>query len=115
MGKVLQVRVWATTYDEDDVLREWPRLHRLAWPEEDSVYVAKQGVLELIDTLVDAHRFADWSAEVKDVTAEGLQRLDKLRQELDAALADWDPARANKLTDQMEDVLTGIEKVLPKA
>ncbi|GFM33447.1 hypothetical protein LN040_00465 [Desulfovibrio subterraneus] len=115
MGKVLQVRVWATTYDEDDVLREWPRLHRLAWPDDDAVYVAKQGVVELIDTLVDAHRFADWSDEVKELTGERLQQLAGLRKELDEALADWDPARANKLTDAIEDALSGLEKVLPKA
>lgn len=115
MGKVLQIRVWATTYNEDDVPREWPKLHRLAWPDANAVYVAKQGVLELVDTLVDAHRFADWPDGVKELTAEGLKKADTIRQQLEAALADWDPARANTLSNELEDVLTGLEKLLPKA
>lgn len=115
MGRVLQVRVWATTYNDDDVLREWPRLHKLAWPVESPVYVAKQGVLEMVDTLVDAHRFADWPDDIRELTGEGLRQLAALRVQLDAALADWDPKTANRLTDQIEDLLTGIEKVLPKA
>ncbi len=115
MGKVLQVRVWASTYDEDEVRGAWPLLHKLAWPDDNAVYVAKKGVLELIDTLVDAHRFADWSADVKALTADGLATLASLRRELDEALAEWNPTRANRLTDQIEDALTAIEKVLPKA
>lgn len=114
MGRVLQVRVWATTYDEDDVQKAWPRLHKLAWPDNNAVYVAKQGVLEMIDTLVDAHRFADWSADVKARTDEGLQKVARLKLQLEQALADWDPALANRLTDQMEDELSGIENILPK-
>ena len=35
MGKILQIRVSAWTYNEDDVPRTWPRLCSAVWPELD--------------------------------------------------------------------------------
>ena len=32
MGKLLQIRVSAWTYREEDVVRAWPALTALAWP-----------------------------------------------------------------------------------
>ncbi len=115
MGKVLQIRVWATTYNEADVAREWPRLHQLAWADANADFVAKQGVLEMVDTLVDAHRFADWPPDVKSATTAGIQRLADLRRQLDTALEEWDPATANRLSDAIEDQLSVLEKNVPKA
>ena len=113
MGKVLQVRVWASTYSEDDVKGEWPRLFELAFPEDKQLYVAKAGVLEMIDTLVDACRFADWSDGLKDYAKEPLDAIMKLRKELDEALSDWNPQLANVLTNKIEDALSDLEKDLP--
>jgi len=56
MGKVLQVRVWASTYRDEDVEKAWPLLVALAWPEPFVRPVAGQvlgpadrrGVLELV-------------------------------------------------------------------
>ncbi|OBQ51565.1 hypothetical protein [Halodesulfovibrio spirochaetisodalis] len=113
MGKVLQVRVWASTYSEDEVRQEWPRLYELAFPKEQQLYVAKTGVIEMIETLVDACRFADWSDELKDYAKKPLDVLFVLCKELEAALSEWNPQKANQLTDKIEDALSDLEKDLP--
>lgn len=113
MGKVLQVRVWASTYSEDEVQREWPRLFELAFPKEQQRYMAKSGVIEMIETLVDACRFADWSDELKAYAKEPLDAIFALRQELEEALGEWNPQKANQLTDKIEDALSDLEKDLP--
>ena len=114
MGKVLQVRVWASTYSEDEVQSEWPKLFELAFPEAQQRFVAKAGVVEMIETLVDACRFADWNEELKDYAKEPLDALFALRKELEEALADWNPQRANQLTDAIEDALSDLEKGIRK-
>ncbi|MCG8529851.1 MAG: hypothetical protein MI749_04220 [Desulfovibrionales bacterium] len=114
MGKVLQVRVWATTYSEDEVQKEWPQLFTLAFPENQQRYVAKAGVLEMIETLVDACRFADWNPALKEYAKEPLDALFALRKELEDALADWNPQAANTLTDKIEDALTDLEQGIDK-
>ncbi|SIN69526.1 hypothetical protein [Halodesulfovibrio marinisediminis] len=113
MGKVLQVRVWASTYSEDEVKEAWPRLYELAFPKEQQRYVAKAGVIEMIETLVDACRFADWSDELKAYAKEPLDAIFALRQELEEALSEWNPQKANQLTDKIEDALSDLEKDLP--
>lgn len=50
MGKLLQIRVSAWTYREEDVVRAWPALAALAWPRPQ--YPGeKRGVLELVTAL----------------------------------------------------------------
>jgi len=46
--------------------------------------------------------------------AEPLRRLEGLTTELENALADWDPRKANDITDQIEDTLSLLEKQAPK-
>ena len=45
MGKLLQIRVSAWTYREEDVVRAWPALTALAWPRPQYPD-EKRGVLD---------------------------------------------------------------------
>ena len=107
MGKILQIRVSAWTYDEGEVEEAWPRLAELAF----SVPLThrKRGVLEMVGALDDGLRFMDWSPALKDSLTPGLRRVVAIRDQLEGALADWDPRRANTLSDALEDALDAVE------
>ncbi len=123
MGKVLQVRVWASTYRDEDVEKAWPLLVALVWPEPFVRPVAgdilgpadRRGVLELVQALDDGLRFAGWDAPVRDALADRVPAIVALRDKLDAALAEWDARAANRITDELEEALDQAEKVLVKA
>lgn len=109
MGRLLQVRVSASTYDEVGVTRAWPRLSGLAWGQ-DRVSGARYGVFELARTLFEKRRLGMLSPEADTALGDGPQRLEALCERLGAALADWKPTEANRLTDELEDLLTELEK-----
>lgn len=69
MGKLLQIRVSAWTYREEDVVRAWPALTALAWPRPQYPD-EKRGVLELVTALENGLSFEDWPQAV----AEGLRK-----------------------------------------
>lgn len=120
MGKVLQVRVWAGTYRDEDAERAWPGLVALAWPESCVRPVAGQapgpadrrGVLELVQALADGLRFAGWDVPVRTALADHAAALVALRSRLDDALAAWDARAANRITDELEEALDRAEKAL---
>ena len=103
MGKILQIRVSVWTYDENEVEKAWPRLVELA--AGVPLKHAKHGVTELVDSLDDGLRFMDWPQSVKDSLRPGVERAPKLKAQLEDALADWDPRRADKLSYELEEVL----------
>ncbi len=115
MGRILQIQVRAWTYNEDDVPRAWPRLYALVWPGADawSPVGGKRGVLELADALPDAAEFGGWPAPVRAALADGIRRVSALKKELEAALADWQPTRANEASDRLEDALAELERAVP--
>ena len=116
MGKILQVRVSAWTYDEDEVVEAWPRLCALVWPQLDQWGPAgmKRGVAELAEYLPDAMRFSDLPEEVKKELRPGVEKVTSVLNEMRSALASWDPRRANSLSDALEEALTDLEKEAPK-
>ena len=59
MGRILQIRVSAWTYDEEEVLQAWPKLCALVWSQLDQWGPAgmKRGVTELAGYLPDALRY----------------------------------------------------------
>ena len=107
MGKVLQIRVSAWTYDEGEVEEAWPRLAELAFSVPLKHH--KRGVLEMVTALDDGLRFMDWPPALKNSLAPGLQRVVAIRDQLEGALADWDPRRANALSNELEDALDAVE------
>jgi hypothetical protein len=111
MGRLLQIRVSAYTYDPDQALRAWPRLYAMAFPTTES---RGRGVLELVDALADQGRFGGWSEDLKQDLGEGLRKSERLKGSLEQALADWNPSRANSLSDELEEALDELERKAPK-
>ena len=107
MGKILQIRVSAWTYDEAEVEAAWPRLAELAFSVP--LKHRTRGVLEMVAALDDGLRFMNWPAGLKESIAPGLKRAVAVKDHLEGALADWDPRRANKLSHELEDALDAVE------
>ena len=116
MGRILQIRVGAWTYDEDEVLQAWPKLCALVWGELDRFGPVgmKHGVTELAEYLPDALRFADMDKETRAQLTPGVQKAADTLAAMRSALAAWDPRRANTLSDELEDALTELEKLAPE-
>jgi hypothetical protein len=107
MGKILQIQVRAWTYDEAEVEQAWPRLAELAFSVPLKHHT--RGVLEMVTALDDGLRFMDWPTSLKDSIAPGLKRVVAVKEQLEGALADWDPRKANNLSDELEDALDAVE------
>ncbi len=111
MGKVLQVRVYAYTYAEDDVRKAWPLLWKLAFEDNTPGFPHEmKGVIELVRALDDLYQFGDIPDAARQALADGLPRVVKAVQEMQSRLADWDPQAANQATDRIEDGLGELEK-----
>lgn len=115
MGKILQIRVGAWTYDEDEVTAAWPKLTALVWSELDRWGPSgmKRGVTELAEYLPDFLRFADIDDETRKLLAPGAKKVEEKLDAMRSALADWEPRRANTLSNELEDALTALEKEAP--
>ena len=115
MGKILQIRVGAWTYDEDEVTAAWPKLTALVWSElvRRGHSGMKRGVTELAEYLPDALRFADIDDETRKLLAPGAKKVEEKLDAMRSALADWEPRRANTLSNELEDALTALEKEAP--
>ena len=116
MGRILQIRVSAWTYDEDEVLQAWPKLCALVWSQLDQWGPAgmKRGVTELAGYLPDALRFSDLPDDVKTLLFPGAKKVAGILDDMRKALADWDPRRANELSDALEEALSELEKDAPR-
>ncbi len=115
MGKILQIRVGAWTYNEDEVTAAWPKLSALVWSELDRWGPSgmKRGVTELAEYLPDSLRFADIPKDARKLLEPGARKVADLLAAMRSALADWDPRRANTLSNELEDALTELEKLVP--
>ena len=113
MGKYLQIRVSAWTYSEEDVAAAWPALATLAWPRPQRPD-ERRGVLELAEALENGLAFENWPDDVATALREDIARLGRLRKALEEALADWEPRKANALSDELEDELTIVNDKAPR-
>ncbi|WP_298067879.1 hypothetical protein [uncultured Mailhella sp.] len=111
VGRILQIRVSAWTYNEDEVVRAWPQLAELVWAQLDrwGPVGLKHGVIELAEYLSDAIRFSDLSDEQKQRLDLCVQTVTTRLAEMRNALANWDPRTANALSEKLEDALTELE------
>lgn len=107
MGEVLQIRVIAVTWNEDLLEQRWPRLSQLAFAVP--VKLENHGLLEMVRALAEGLEFMKWSERRKDKMGPGIGEAARLRRELEKALADWEPAKANELSDRLENVLDNLE------
>ncbi len=108
MGKVLQIRVSAVTWNEDLLEDYWPRVSSLAF--SIPLRLENNGVLEMVRALDEGLRFMGWSEARKKAMGPGIHEAARLRSEIDKALADWNPRKANSLSDELEDVLDALER-----
>lgn len=119
MGKFLQIRVSAWTYDEKAMQAAWPNLASLAWgqwSDSGSPYPGgKRGVLELTAALADGLAFADWPEAVKQQLSSEIRKTADLKTRLESALADWNPREAESLSNKLEDTLDDLEQLAPSA
>ncbi len=106
MGKALQIRVSAVTWNEDLLEKLWPQLSELAFALPHD----KRGVVEMVQCLSDGLDFTKWPTERKEKLGPNIKQAVQIVRKLESALADWDPREANKLSDQLEDVLNDLEK-----
>lgn len=114
MGKVLQVRVMAYTYAEDDVRKAWPVLWTWAFEETKPGFPHDmRGVLELVRALNDLYQFGDLPDALRNILQGFLPRLLADVDALHQHLADWDPQAANQASDRIEDVLDEMNAQAP--
>lgn len=111
MGRFLQIRVTATTFDPAEVERAWPRLWALAWPETGSP-AGGRGVLELVAAVSDRVRFGDLDGAARERIADKAARAAALGEAIDKALSDRDAAGADKLSYDLEDALGELDRAL---
>lgn len=113
MGKVLQIRVSALTYDPDAVYRHWPGLSRMAWGREEYALDKNMGVRELVAKLNDLSKFGnDWPPEVQAAVGQAMPALLQFEERLENALAERRPSDADTLTYALEDGLDGLERMI---
>ena len=113
MGKTLQIRVTATTYDPDEVYRQWPGLSKLAWGDRRFTEARAVGVRELTAVLEDKWKFGEeWPRELKDLVGKAVPRLRELDAFLEDALADRRADKADGISYELEDALDELERLI---
>ncbi|MCL1939818.1 MAG: hypothetical protein FWG04_04060 [Desulfovibrionaceae bacterium] len=125
MGRILFIRVSAETYDEKEVIRAWPKLYALVWPDagadssdspgkitRDLLPDSQRGVLQLMDTFVEHVHFGNMSVAARNALAGPAKVLERLRAELNEALGNRDAQTASKLTNAIEDALDSAERAV---
>lgn len=113
MGTVLQIRVSAETYSEDEVRRKWPALWALVWGEGGDA-VPRKGVLELAQAVFNAVRAGLIPADRAEALRDGAEAVEALRFRLQDALAARNPQAADKLSYAIEDGLDALEDIAAK-
>ena len=69
---------------------------------------------ELAGYLLDALRFSDLPEDVKKAMRPGAEKVAAVLEAMRKALADWDPRKANTLSDELEEALFELEKEAPR-
>lgn len=112
MGKVLQIRVGAVTYDEDEVVAEWPVLTDFVWGELErwGPKNMKRGVAELAEFLPDALRFAAIPKTAREELLPSAESAKKTLESIREALASWNPREAHRLSFELEEKLSRLEE-----
>lgn len=108
MGKVLQIRVSAVTWNEDLIEDYWPRLAKLAF--DVPIKLENHGVLEMVRALFEGLKFAKWPEASKAALGPGIEKAHAIREDLERALSDWNPGKANELSNQLEETLDKLER-----
>ncbi len=108
MGKALQIRVSAVTWNEELVKKLWPKLSEFAFsiPHKHS----KHGVLEMVQCLGDGLEFMNWPQKRKELLGPNIIKVVDIMRNLEHALASWNPREAHTLSEELEDILNTLER-----
>jgi len=113
MGRTLQIRVSATTFDPAEVERRWPRLVALAFSpvavKIPALPPETRGVLELVSHLADRLEIGMLPDEALRELTDGIRKAAAARDRLEAELGEWNARAANAATDEIEDALDELE------
>lgn len=113
MGKLLQIRVSAWTYSEDEVRKTWPALWKLVWGEGGDA-VPRKGVVELAQAVFDAVRAGLIPKEQREVLRDKADKAEELRFKFEDALAARQPKEADTISYELEDCLDALEDIAGK-
>lgn len=113
MGRLLQIRVSAWSFSEDEVEKTYPSLWKLIWGDCGDA-VRKKGVMELALGVYDAVRAGLIDSRIADALKEKADEADRLYHAVERALAARDPKEADKLSYQLEDCLDALEDIAQK-
>ena len=113
MGKILQIRVSAYTYSEDEVRTQWPNLWKLVWAEGGH-QVRKKGVDDLAQLVFDQARIGYFQKEWNKALLPEAEEAERIRLALNEALGRWDAKGADELTYALEDALGRLEDIAEK-
>lgn len=118
MGRTLQIRVSATTFDPAEVERRWPRLSALAFSpvavKIPALPPETRGVQELVVHLADRLEIGLLPEEAARELASGIKKAAAARARLEAELGEWNAKAANAATDEIEDALDDLESQAKK-
>ena len=114
MGRLLQIRVIAQTYDEAAAEERYGRLYALAWPAAATPAAGPRGLLELTAALDDAVRLGDLPGADRKTLLPGVERAMAAKAALETALGNRDPQAADRASYELEDILAELEKIAPK-
>lgn len=118
MGRTLQIRVSATTFDPAEVQKRWPRLSAMAFSpvavKIEALPPEKCGVLELVTHLADRLEIGLLPEEALSELPEGIRKAAAAKARLDAELGEWNARAANAATDAIEDALDDLESQCKK-
>jgi len=117
MGKLLQIRVSAQTWDPEAVCKTWPRLCAVAEPasKTEAGSRALHDVLALTRALQDSLEFGPWSKAFVAAAKPGVKEARLQATQLEKALADWDATLANACSDRLEEALHELERTVRNA
>lgn len=107
---VLELRTTADSWNPSLLPKLWPTLHARLFDRSGD---KGQGVAEMVQALHDLGRRHGWTAESHPALGHLLEELGARWHALETACGMNDPRTANRLSDQIEELLTRLEQAMP--
>lgn len=109
MSKYMQLEVRVTPYYKKDMASDFPNIFRglnylnTTWQEKEPSFF---DIVEKLDKLLYD---LEGNPPFREILLKHQDKLRKLHKDVEAHIADWDLAKADKALYQMEDVFDKIE------
>jgi len=111
MGELIQIRVTARIHDQEEAMKKWSGLAKLAFPPERNRKFEGQDLLaELVDALYDKKRLGMLPENLPEQFIKDIAVAQSLKEKMNSFLADRNPQEADKISYQLEDVLNRMEE-----